>query len=123
MPAWPPPLPTACPNFINDCAPMPTPPAGFGTLDETLEVTTWQQLGFHAKPVGLLNVNGFFDKLLTFLDHAAAEVSCGRGGGDGGGGGGARLAGGGLPCLPTVEAAAWLLLAPAGCGRLPGRCC
>jgi len=51
-----------------------TIPGGFGTLDETLEITTWQQLGFHTKPVGVVNVNGFFDHLLAFLDHAAQEV-------------------------------------------------
>ena len=51
-----------------------TIPGGFGTLDETLEITTWQQLGFRTKPVGVLNVNGFFDHLLAFLDHAAQEV-------------------------------------------------
>lgn len=50
-----------------------TIPGGFGTLDETLEITTWQQLGFHSKPVGILNIAGFFDHLLKFLDHATAE--------------------------------------------------
>ncbi|MEQ1748618.1 MAG: TIGR00730 family Rossman fold protein [Prosthecobacter sp.] len=44
-------------------------PGGFGTLDELFETLTWLQLGFHGKPVGLLNVSGFFDHLLTFLDH------------------------------------------------------
>ena len=44
-------------------------PGGFGTLDELFETLTWLQLGFHDKPVGLLNVSGFFDHLLTFLDH------------------------------------------------------
>lgn len=44
-------------------------PGGFGTLDELFETLTWLQLGFHGKPVGLLNVEGFFDHLLTFLDH------------------------------------------------------
>jgi uncharacterized protein (TIGR00730 family) len=44
-------------------------PGGFGTLDELFETLTWLQLGFHGKPVGLLNVRGFFDHLLTFLDH------------------------------------------------------
>ncbi|PRW58826.1 cytokinin riboside 5 -monophosphate phosphoribohydrolase LOG8 [Chlorella sorokiniana] len=48
-------------------------PGGYGTLDETLEITTWHQLGYHQKPVGILNINGFFDKLLEFLDHATAE--------------------------------------------------
>jgi hypothetical protein len=56
-----------------------TIPGGFGTLDETLEITTWQQLGFHSKPVGVLNVGGFFDHLLAFLDHATQEVgACGQ---------------------------------------------
>jgi uncharacterized protein (TIGR00730 family) len=45
-------------------------PGGFGTLDETLEIMTWSQLGLHAKPVGILNVGGFFDHLLKFFDHA-----------------------------------------------------
>jgi len=44
-------------------------PGGIGTLEETFEVLTWTQLGFHAKPVGLLNVGNFFDRLLDFLDH------------------------------------------------------
>jgi len=45
-------------------------PGGFGTLDELFEVTTWSQLGYHLKPVGLVNVAGFFDGLLRYLDHA-----------------------------------------------------
>ena len=48
-------------------------PGGFGTLDETVEITTWHQLGFHAKPVGILNTLGYFDHLLAFFDHATAE--------------------------------------------------
>ena len=48
-------------------------PGGFGTLDEFAEILTWTQLGFQRKPCGLLNVAGFFDPLLTFFDHAAAE--------------------------------------------------
>ena len=47
-------------------------PGGFGTLDELFETLTWLQLGFHGKPVGLLNVACFFDHLLTFLDHMTA---------------------------------------------------
>ncbi len=43
-------------------------PGGIGTLEEIVEVFTWQQLGYHRKPVGILNVNGFFDPLLRFLD-------------------------------------------------------
>lgn len=48
-------------------------PGGIGTLEELFETFTWLQLGFHAKPVGLLNVAGFYDDLLGFLRHAAAE--------------------------------------------------
>lgn len=48
-------------------------PGGFGTLDELFETLTWLQLGFHGKPVGLLNVNGFFDRLLSFLDHMSEQ--------------------------------------------------
>ncbi len=51
-----------------------TIPGGYGTLDETLEIITWQQLGFHSKPVGILNIGGFFDHLLAFFDHATSEV-------------------------------------------------
>ena len=45
-------------------------PGGFGTLDELFEALTWAQLGLHRKPCGLLNVAGYFDQLLGFLDHA-----------------------------------------------------
>lgn len=48
-------------------------PGGVGTLEETFEVLTWAQLGMHAKPCGLLNVAGFFDHLITFLDHIVDE--------------------------------------------------
>ena len=48
-------------------------PGGFGTFEETLEVITWTQLGLHAKPVGLLDVAGFFDHLVRFIDHAVDE--------------------------------------------------
>ena len=49
-------------------------PGGIGTLEETFEVWTWSQLSIHAKPVGLLNVNGFYDGLEAFLDHMTAEA-------------------------------------------------
>jgi uncharacterized protein (TIGR00730 family) len=48
-------------------------PGGVGTLEETFEVLTWAQLGIHAKPCGLLNVEGYFDHLITFLNHSVAE--------------------------------------------------
>jgi uncharacterized protein (TIGR00730 family) len=48
-------------------------PGGIGTLEELVEVFTWTQLGLHAKPCALLNVNGFYDRLVDFLDHAVAE--------------------------------------------------
>lgn len=48
-------------------------PGGYGTLEEFVEVVTWGQLGFHGKPCGLLNIRGYFERLLAFLDHAAAE--------------------------------------------------
>ena len=48
-------------------------PGGFGTLEEFCEAVTWTQLGVHGKPCGLLNVAGFYDSLLEFLDHALAE--------------------------------------------------
>ena len=44
-------------------------PGGFGTLEEIIEIVTWGQLEFHDKPCGLLNAGGYFDHLLTYLDH------------------------------------------------------
>jgi uncharacterized protein (TIGR00730 family) len=48
-------------------------PGGIGTFEELFEVWTWAQLGSHAKPCALLNVRGFYDGLLAFLDHVVAE--------------------------------------------------
>ncbi|XP_062213084.1 probable cytokinin riboside 5'-monophosphate phosphoribohydrolase LOGL5 isoform X1 [Phragmites australis] len=48
-------------------------PGGYGTLEELLEVITWAQLGIHSKPVGLLNVDGYYDSLLSFIDKAVDE--------------------------------------------------
>ena len=48
-------------------------PGGIGTLEELFEVWTWQQLGYHDKPVGLLNVAGYYDRLLRFLDETGRQ--------------------------------------------------
>ena len=48
-------------------------PGGAGTLEELFEVWTWAQLGSHAKPCAMLNVEGYFDRLLGFLDHSVEE--------------------------------------------------
>uniref|UniRef100_A0A7N0TXN8 Cytokinin riboside 5'-monophosphate phosphoribohydrolase n=1 Tax=Kalanchoe fedtschenkoi TaxID=63787 RepID=A0A7N0TXN8_KALFE len=48
-------------------------PGGYGTLEELLEVITWAQLGIHHKPVGLLNVDGYYNSLLSFIDKAVEE--------------------------------------------------
>jgi uncharacterized protein (TIGR00730 family) len=48
-------------------------PGGFGTYEEFMESVTWAQLALHDKPCGILNVDGFFDDLLSFVGHATAE--------------------------------------------------
>jgi hypothetical protein len=48
-------------------------PGGWGTLDELFEILTWGQLGLHQKPCGLLNAGGYFDRLLSFVDHSIDE--------------------------------------------------
>ncbi|PPE65865.1 TIGR00730 family Rossman fold protein [Caldimonas caldifontis] len=48
-------------------------PGGIGTFEELFEVWTWRQLGYHDKPVGLLNVQGYYDGLLGFLGHTVAQ--------------------------------------------------
>lgn len=48
-------------------------PGGWGTLEELFEATTWTQLNFHHKPVGLLNTNGYYDHLLAWVRHASHE--------------------------------------------------
>jgi hypothetical protein len=48
-------------------------PGGIGTLEELIEVYTWSQLGLHEKPCGVLNVDGFYDALAAWLDHAVAQ--------------------------------------------------
>jgi uncharacterized protein (TIGR00730 family) len=48
-------------------------PGGLGTLEELFEMLTWSQLGIHAKPIGLLNVDGFYDGLVSFIEHAKGQ--------------------------------------------------
>jgi uncharacterized protein (TIGR00730 family) len=48
-------------------------PGGYGTADELFEILTWAQLGLHAKPIGLLNVAGYFDPLLGWLERMVQE--------------------------------------------------
>jgi hypothetical protein len=48
-------------------------PGGLGTFEELFEIWTWAQLGFHQKPIAVLNVNGYFDKLIAFLEDSAAK--------------------------------------------------
>ena len=48
-------------------------PGGVGTLEELIEVYTWSQLGLHDKPMGVLNVAGYYDGLAALLDHAVQE--------------------------------------------------
>jgi uncharacterized protein (TIGR00730 family) len=56
-------------QMMNDlCDGIMTLPGGFGTLEEFFEVLTWLQLGLHQKPIGILNVNGFYDFLLKQMD-------------------------------------------------------
>ncbi|XVF34645.1 hypothetical protein REPUB_Repub18cG0076700 [Reevesia pubescens] len=48
-------------------------PGGFGTLEEIFQIASWSQLNIHQKPIGILNVNGFYDSLFSFLDHAVKQ--------------------------------------------------
>lgn len=48
-------------------------PGGFGTLDELFEILTWRQIGLHDKPIGLLNIQGYYTELLGFIKHAVKE--------------------------------------------------
>lgn len=48
-------------------------PGGFGTLDELFEMTTWAQLSLHQNPIGILNINGFFDNIIAHIHHMVRE--------------------------------------------------
>jgi uncharacterized protein (TIGR00730 family) len=48
-------------------------PGGWGTVEELFEILTWGQLGLHRKPCGVLNVHGYFDRLLSFVEHSINE--------------------------------------------------
>ncbi|XVF11198.1 hypothetical protein REPUB_Repub08aG0005300 [Reevesia pubescens] len=50
-----------------------TLPGGFGTLKEIFQIASWSQLNIHQKPIGILNVNGFYDSLFSFLNHAEEQ--------------------------------------------------
>jgi uncharacterized protein (TIGR00730 family) len=45
-------------------------PGGFGTIEEIIEIATWSQLGLHTKPLGLLDVEGYYESFVRFFDHA-----------------------------------------------------
>ena len=55
--------------MIERCDVILTLPGGFGSMDELFEAVTWLQLGLHSKPIGLVNVNGYYDHLVAQLDH------------------------------------------------------
>jgi uncharacterized protein (TIGR00730 family) len=59
---------------MNDhCDAFIAMPGGFGTMDELFEAITWGQLGIHRKPIGLLNVNRYFDPVLQWIDLSVRE--------------------------------------------------
>ena len=61
------------PNMLNNTDAFIILPGGFGTLEELFQIVSWAQLNIHQKPIGILNVNGFYDGLLSFVDHAAKK--------------------------------------------------
>ncbi|KAI3473642.1 hypothetical protein Pfo_031427 [Paulownia fortunei] len=61
------------PNMLNNADAFIILPGGFGTLEELFQIVSWAQLNIHQKPIGILNINGFYDGLLSFVDHAAKK--------------------------------------------------
>ncbi|XVF02311.1 hypothetical protein REPUB_Repub04eG0164600 [Reevesia pubescens] len=59
--------------MIEDADAFITLPGGFGTLEEIFQIASWSQLNNHQKPIGILNVNGFYDSLFSFLSHAKEQ--------------------------------------------------
>lgn len=49
-------------------------PGGIGTIEEVFEILTWAQLGYHQKPCGILNVCGYFDRIIEFLEHSVSQM-------------------------------------------------
>ena len=60
-------------NMLKNADALIALPGGLGTLEEIFNVASWAELNLHQKPLGLLNVNGFYDGLLSFLDHAVEQ--------------------------------------------------
>jgi uncharacterized protein (TIGR00730 family) len=59
--------------MIDDSSMLLALPGGYGTLDELFEAITWKQLNLHDRPIGLLNIDGYFDPLLAMIDHMVAS--------------------------------------------------
>jgi uncharacterized protein (TIGR00730 family) len=60
-------------KMVELCEGVITLPGGFGSMDELFEMLTWAQLGLHQKPIGILNVNGFYDHLINQIDFMVVE--------------------------------------------------
>jgi uncharacterized protein (TIGR00730 family) len=60
-------------EFVNHADAFIALPGGLGTLEEIFHISSWAPLHIHHKPIGLLNVNGFYDNLLFFLDQAVEQ--------------------------------------------------
>ena len=61
------------PNMLNNVDAFIILPGGFGTLEELFQIVSWAQLNIHQKLIGILNVNGFYDGLLSFINHAVKK--------------------------------------------------